>query len=91
MFGGGTRSGDMNGLPAIPVDDERQPASASAVTAHVAAKLGLKDTYLYKKVFTPAPAGVAMPADQKKFGLGKTTAREMAAVMSNTLRGSITR
>lgn len=50
------------------------------------AKLGLKDTYLYKKVFTPAPAGVAMPADQKKFGLGKTTAREMAAVMSKIVR-----
>src|SRR5271154_4215462 len=45
-------------------------------------KLGLKDTYLYKKIFTPAPAGVAMPADQKRFGLGKTTAREMAALMT---------
>jgi beta-lactamase class A len=45
------------------------------------AKLGLKDTYLYKKVFMPPAAGVVMPADQKKFGLGKTTAREMAAVM----------
>jgi len=50
------------------------------------AKLGLKDTYLYKKVFTPAPAGVAMPADQKKFGLGKTTAREMAMVMTKIAR-----
>ena len=46
------------------------------------AKLGLKDTYLYKKVFTPPAAGVVMPADQKKFGLGKTTAREMARVMT---------
>ena len=46
------------------------------------AKLGLKDTYLYKKVFTPPPTGVVMPADQKKFGLGKTTAREMAMVMT---------
>jgi beta-lactamase class A len=46
------------------------------------AKLGLKNTYLYKKVFTPVPAGVVMPADQKKFGLGKTTAREMAMVMT---------
>ena len=45
------------------------------------AKLGLKNTYLYKKIFTPAPPGVVMPADQKKFGLGKTTAREMATVM----------
>jgi beta-lactamase class A len=50
------------------------------------AKLGLKDTYLYKKVFTPAPAEMVMPADQKKFGLGKTTAREMALVMSKIAR-----
>jgi beta-lactamase class A len=49
-------------------------------------KLGLKDTYLYKKVFMPVPAGVVMPADQKKFGLGKTTAREMAAVMTKIVR-----
>ena len=41
--------------------------------------LGLKDTWLYKKVYRP-PAG-PMPADQKIFGLGKTTAREMASVM----------
>jgi beta-lactamase class A len=40
---------------------------------------GLKDTYLYKKVFAPATA--PMPADQPKFGLGKTTAREMEALM----------
>ncbi len=46
------------------------------------AGMGLKDTYLYKKIFTPVAAGVTMPADQKKFGLGKTTAREMAAVMT---------
>jgi beta-lactamase class A len=45
------------------------------------ATLGLKDTYLYKKIFTPAPPGSAMPADQKRFGLGKTTAREMAELM----------
>jgi beta-lactamase class A len=50
------------------------------------ANLGLKDTYLYKKIFTPAPAGVVMPADQKKFGLGKTTAREMAMVMTKIAR-----
>lgn len=41
--------------------------------------LGLKDTWLYKKVSMP-PVG-PMPADQKQFGLGKTTAREMADVM----------
>jgi beta-lactamase class A len=46
------------------------------------AKLGLKDTYLYKKVFTPVPPGMVMPADQKRFGLGKTTAREMAMLMT---------
>jgi beta-lactamase class A len=50
------------------------------------AKLGLKDTYLYKKIFTPAPAGMVMPADQKKFGLGKTTAREMAMLMTKIAR-----
>ena len=41
--------------------------------------MGLKNTWLYKKVFMdPVPP---VPADQPKFGLGKTTAREMAAVM----------
>jgi beta-lactamase class A len=42
-------------------------------------KLGLRNTYLYKKVFMP-PEG-PMPADQKIYGLGKTTPREMADVM----------
>jgi beta-lactamase class A len=40
---------------------------------------GLKDTWLYKKVSLPPVS--SMPADQPKFGLGKTTAREMASVM----------
>ena len=40
---------------------------------------GLKNTWLYKKVYVPATE--PMPADQPNFGLGKTTAREMAAVM----------
>jgi beta-lactamase class A len=43
--------------------------------------LGLKNTWLYKKVFMPPAPGV--PADQPKFGLGKTTAREMAQVMEH--------
>ena len=43
------------------------------------ASIGLKDTYLYKKVSKPAVG--PMPADQRKFGLGKTTPREMARVM----------
>jgi beta-lactamase class A len=41
--------------------------------------LGLKDTHLYKKIGKP-PSGPMLP-DQPKFGLGKTTAREMAVVM----------
>ncbi|MEO6909548.1 MAG: serine hydrolase [Edaphobacter sp.] len=41
--------------------------------------MGLKNTHLYKKVMKP-PTG-PMPADQPKFGLGKTTPREMAQVM----------
>src|SRR5215471_14550960 len=41
--------------------------------------MGLKGTHLYKKVGKP-PSG-PMPADQPKFGLGKTTAREMAMVL----------
>jgi beta-lactamase class A len=42
--------------------------------------LGLKNTHLYKKVFKPA-AG-PMPTDQPKFGLGKTTAREISLLMT---------
>jgi beta-lactamase class A len=41
--------------------------------------MGLKDTHLYKKIGKPATG--PMPADQPKFGLGKTTAREMEIVM----------
>jgi beta-lactamase class A len=46
--------------------------------------LGLKDTWLYKKVYLP-PSG-PMPADQKTFGLGKTTPREMAGVMERFVK-----
>ena len=46
------------------------------------AALGLKDTYLYKNVFKPVAPGVVLPADQKRFGLGKTTARQMATLMT---------
>lgn len=41
--------------------------------------LGLHDTWLYKKVFLPPVPPV--PSDQPQFGLGKTTAREMAELM----------
>ena len=49
-----------------------------AVNARIA-WMGLKDTHLYKKIGKPATG--PMPADQPKFGLGKTTAQEMAMVM----------
>lgn len=41
--------------------------------------LGMKDTWLYKKVYRPATG--PMPPDQPQFGLGKTTAREMGELM----------
>lgn len=41
--------------------------------------LGMKNTWLYKKVYQPAVG--TMPADQPQFGLGKTTAREMGELM----------
>lgn len=41
--------------------------------------LGLENTHLYKKILIPATG--PMPPDQSKFGLGKTTPREMATLM----------
>src|SRR5690348_1855147 len=49
--------------------------------------MGLKNTYLYKKVYKPAEG--PMPPDQKKFGLGKTTAREMATAIESVERCDI--
>jgi len=43
------------------------------------AQLGLKNTWFYKRIGKPAVG--AMPADQPKFGLGKTTPREMGILM----------
>jgi beta-lactamase class A len=43
-------------------------------------KAGLHQTWLYKKVYKPASG--PMPADQPKFGLGKTTPHEMASLMT---------
>lgn len=43
------------------------------------AKLGLKNTYLYRKVFRSVEGPV--PDDHEQFGLGKSTPREMAALM----------
>jgi len=47
---------------------------------HTLRAAGTKQTWLYKKVYKPASG--PMPADQAKFGLGKTTAREMAGLMT---------
>ena len=49
-----------------------------AVNARIA-QMGLKDTHLYKRIGKPATG--PMPVDQPRFGLGKTTAREMATVI----------
>ncbi|HEY7855140.1 MAG TPA: serine hydrolase [Terriglobales bacterium] len=52
-----------------------------APTNAMLARMGLKNTYFYKKVFKPAVG--PLPADQPQFGLGKTTAREMAEVLES--------
>jgi len=53
---------------------------------HRMAGLGLHNTYLYKKVFTPVAPGTVMPEDQKRFGLGKTTTHEMVTLMTKIVR-----
>lgn len=53
-------------------------------TNEMLVRMGLTNTYFYKKVFKPVEG--PMPADQKQFGLGKTTAKEMAAVMESIYR-----
>lgn len=51
------------------------------------AEMGLKNTHLYRKVFKEAdPKEGPLPADYKKFGLGKTTAREMGEAMASLER-----
>jgi beta-lactamase class A len=42
-------------------------------------RLGLEGTWLFKKIGKPATE--PMPADQKQFGLGKTTARDMGRLL----------
>jgi beta-lactamase class A len=43
--------------------------------------MGLENTYFYKKVFKRAEG--PMPADQKAYGLGKTTPREIGRLMES--------
>lgn len=63
----------------LAIDDVGIPAVNARIT-----QMGLKNTYLYKKVFMP-PVGPT-PADQRQFGLGKTTAREMAEILESIER-----
>lgn len=53
-------------------------------TNEMVASMGLKNTYFYKKVFLAATE--PMPADQKQFGLGKTTPEEMAKLVESIYR-----
>lgn len=53
-------------------------------TNEMVASMGLKNTYFYKKVFLAATE--PMPADQKQFGLGKTTPEEMAKLVGSIYR-----
>jgi len=54
-----------------------------AVNRRLAAQ-GYRHTHFYKKVY--APATEPMPPDQKQFGLGKSTARELARLMEGIAR-----
>lgn len=47
-------------------------------------ELGLKNTWLYKKIMKPATE--TMPPDQKVYGLGKTTPREIASLVTRMYR-----
>ncbi|MGH9705898.1 MAG: serine hydrolase, partial [Candidatus Acidiferrales bacterium] len=55
-----------------------------APTNEMLARMGMRNTYFYKKIFKPAEG--PMPPDQKQFGLGKTTAQEMARVLESVYR-----
>lgn len=48
------------------------------------ASLGYQHTHLYKKIY--APATEPMPPDQKQFGLGKTTPREISRLLESIAR-----
>ena len=61
----------------------------SAINAR-AATLGLRQTHLYKKVFTPVATGTILPDDFKQFGLGKTTPREITQIMRTLATCSFT-
>ena len=59
-------------------------AAGLRLTNEMLFRMGMKNTYFYKKVYKKSEE--TMPPDQKEFGLGKTTAQEMALVMENIYR-----
>ncbi len=63
----------------LAIDHLGLKAIDDTITAAPPTGLGLRNTWLYKKVYQPADG--PQPPDQAEFGLGKTTAREMASVM----------
>jgi beta-lactamase class A len=56
-------------------------------TNEMLVRMGMGNTYFYKKVYKKSEG--VMPPDQKQFGLGKTTALEMAQVMESIYRCDI--
>jgi len=74
---------DVLSLMVIVSDNTATDLAIDRITAKAVddrmQKLGLKNTWLYKRIGKPAVG--TMPEDQPKFGLGKTTAREMATLM----------
>jgi beta-lactamase class A len=68
-----------NSATNLVIDDLGLDTIDSQLTGPAPQGLGLKNTLLYKKVYRPAQG--PLPADQPQFGLGKTTAREMAGIM----------
>lgn len=73
-----------NSATNLVIDDLGLDTIDSELSAAPPRGLGLKNTWLYKKVYKD-PTG-PQPSDQPQFGLGKTTAREMAFIMERFVK-----
>ena len=62
--------------------------TADAVNARMEA-LGFKETRLMRRVFGGGESAEGKKADNKRFGLGRTTPREMVAVLEKLERGEV--